>query len=169
MGLLFLTGFMGTGKSATAGVLAEKLSRELMDLDQVIEVDQGRTISDIFAVEKEPYFRKIESETLRCIDPRTDAVVSCGGGIVLDPLNVEYMRNNSELLVCLDARPEVIYNRIKKETHRPLLAMADPLKIIHELMDKRADAYASVAYHVDTSDLTPDEVARKIIKHLKGS
>src|SRR3989338_8534962 len=121
---IYLTGFMGTGKSAVGRELAQRLNLELVDIDDLVVRKENRSINDIFSQNGEPYFRKVESQVLQEVSARENQVVSCGGGIVINPDNIVLMKKSGKL-VCLSARPEVIFERVKRHTHRPLLQVAD--------------------------------------------
>lgn len=163
---IYLVGFMGTGKTAVGRYLAKSLGLELVAIDDLIVKKEGRSISDIFAQSGEPYFRKAEKEALKEVAAKSRQVVDCGGGIVIDPENIMIMKQSGRL-VCLSARSEVILERTKRHSHRPLLNVADPLAKIKELLEKRKAYYAKVDFTVDTSDLTIQQVAEKILEWHK--
>lgn len=163
---IVLVGFMGTGKTVVAKKLAKMRGMEYLDLDDVIESDRGQAISQIFAEDGEPSFRKLEKETAARISKLDNLVLATGGGVVLDPDNVKNLKRNG-VMICLEAEPEVIYSRVKDQTHRPLLNIPDPMKKIRELLDARAPYYAKADFLIDTSDLTIDEVVGEILKIIK--
>lgn len=163
---IYLVGFMGTGKTAVGRYLAKTLGFPLVDIDDLIVKKEGRSISDIFAQSGEPYFRKVEKESLREVAAKIRQVVDCGGGIVIDPENIATMKQSGRL-VCLSARPEVILGRTKRHSHRPLLNVADPLAKIKELLEARKPYYEKADFAVDTSDLTIQQVAEKILEWHK--
>ena len=120
------------------------------------------TISEIFATKGEPYFRQVESEVAREVAGRSGLVVATGGGVVLDHENVKVLES-SGTGVCLKASPEIIYSRVKDETHRPLLDVDDPLERIRSLLDYRKPFYAKVSHQIDRDKLTIDEIVERII------
>ncbi|MFQ5800722.1 MAG: shikimate kinase [Candidatus Hydrothermarchaeales archaeon] len=162
---IILTGFMGAGKSAVGKKLAERLSMEIIDTDDVIEQESGMKISDIFSQSGEPHFRKLEKIVVEEVSTFNNHVIITGGGVVVNKENIENLRKNG-IIVYLHTTPEVIYERVKSETHRPLLQAKDPMKKIKELLDYRAQFYANNDIEVDTSNLSVDEVVEEIIKHL---
>lgn len=162
---IILTGFMGAGKSAVGKKLAERLSMEIIDTDDVIEQESGMKISDIFSQFGEDHFRKLEKMVVEEISTFNNHVIITGGGVVVNKENIENLRKNG-IIVYLHTTPEVIYERVKSETHRPLLQAKDPMKKIKELLDYRAQFYANNDIEVDTSNLSVDEVVEEIIKHL---
>lgn len=165
MNPLFLVGFMGTGKTAVAHKLADRLSQKVIDLDDLIEEKAGKKIVDIFSDDGEAAFRIQEHEALKYASKLSDCVVSCGGGIVLNPQNIEIMEEYG-YAVCLDAAPEVIYQRTKNFTHRPLLNVENPLEKITELLELRRPCYDAVSFHVDTSELSIEEVVESILEFV---
>lgn len=160
---IYLTGFMGTGKTSVGREIALMLDLKFIDLDELIVEKEGRSINDVFAQAGEPYFRKVEKEALKEVSQVNSQVVSCGGGIVIDPENIAIMKQSGRF-IALFARPEVIFERIKKETHRPLLNTVDPLARIKELLAIRKPYYDQAEFVIDTSDISVQEAAEKVIK-----
>ncbi|MCX6996283.1 MAG: shikimate kinase, partial [Kiritimatiellaeota bacterium] len=120
-GNIALLGFMGTGKSTVACLLARRLGRELVDMDRVIEQRAGKSISALFAQEGEPHFRRLERALVQELAARRNLVIACGGGVVLDPGNLRDLKKGG-LVVGLTAAPAVILRRVAAARHRPLLA-----------------------------------------------
>ena len=126
---IFLTGFMGTGKTTISGSLKELLHMDVIDMDQAIEDDMDQAIEDmeqmpipeIFAQKGEEYFRQCETGFLRKLKEREGAIISCGGGVPLRDENVEAMKACG-IVVLLTASPETIYERVKDSHDRPLLS-----------------------------------------------
>jgi shikimate kinase len=162
MNNIYLVGFMATGKSAVGKELARKKKLRFLDLDELIELRERRTISDIFAKDGEPCFRRIEKRTLKEVAREKSFVVACGGGIVIDPENIRIMKDSGKV-ICLQATPEVILKRAYGCRHRPLLNVADPGKQIDLLLKLRAPYYARADKTIDTSKLTVEQVVEKII------
>jgi shikimate kinase len=164
---IFLVGFMGTGKSSIAKMLSAVLGIPMLDMDASIEERTGKKISDIFAKEGEAAFRALERAMVVELSAKHDIIVSCGGGVVIDPENIKTMQS-SGIAVCLDATPETVYARVKNETHRPLLKVADPLTAIKILMIKRELFYKAITHHVDTDGQTVEAVAMQICGMLRS-
>jgi len=154
---------MGTGKTAVGKKLAKKKKWQFVDLDELIELREKREISDIFAKEGEPYFRRLEKKILREVAEEKKFVVACGGGIVIDKDNIEIMKDTGAI-VCLAATPEVIVKRTGGYTHRPLLNVKDPKKQIELLLKLRLPYYAQADKTIDTSKISIPEVVEKILK-----
>lgn len=166
MGNIYLVGFMGTGKTAVGKELAKRKKWCFADLDELVELKEKRSIADIFAKDKEPYFRSIETQILKEVAKEEKFVVACGGGIVLKKENIAAMKE-SGIIVCLSAAPEIILKRISGCTHRPLLNVADPRGQVELLMKLRAPYYAQADKTIDTSKATIKEVTDKIIKLIR--
>jgi shikimate kinase len=160
---IYLVGFMGTGKSAVGKELAKRKKLQFVDLDELIELKEKRLISDIFAKEGEPYFRIVEKRTLAEVSMEKKFVVACGGGIVLNNDNMKTMKKTG-VIVCLTASPEIILERTRLASHRPLLNVKDPKKQIELLLKMRSPFYAQADKSIDTSKLSIKEVADKVLK-----
>ena len=166
---IFLTGFMGSGKSSTAACLHEEYGFAVIEMDQQIEENEGMTISEIFARKGEEYFRTLETDFLRSLKSRAGVVVSCGGGVPLRECNVEAMKE-SGTVVYLTAKPETIFERVKNDTGRPLLEGHKDVGYIASMLEGRRPRYEAAAdLCIVTDGLTPGEVARDIVCRLKSS
>ncbi len=157
---------MGTGKTEVGKELAKKKKLQFVDLDELIELKQKRAISDIFAKDGEPYFRKVEKRVLKEVSKEKKFVVACGGGIVLDKDNIKIMKD-AGLIICLTASPAVILERTSAYRHRPLLNVSNPRKQIELLLKFRAPYYAQADKTIDTSRISIREVVDKIIKLIR--
>ncbi|HET6365510.1 MAG: shikimate kinase [Nitrospirota bacterium] len=163
---IILTGFMGVGKTSIGTRLARDLGYTFVDTDELIEADQKTTITEIFAQKGEPYFRDVETRIIRTVLENGNQVVSTGGGAVIRDENREVFKE-AGLVVCLTARPEVIYERIKHETHRPLLKVLDPMARIRDLLESRATFYGQADLIIDTSEKSVDEAVREIKQKVR--
>lgn len=163
---IFLIGFMGAGKSTIAKVLQKELNMTLVEMDERIVKEQGMSINDIFAQKGEQGFRDIESQLVLDIVTNENAIVSCGGGVVVRPENVENMKKNGKIIF-LTATPETILERVKEGKDRPLLNGHMNVEYISELMGKRKDLYESAAdIKVATDGKTVGEICTEIIQIL---
>jgi shikimate kinase len=154
---------MGTGKTTVGRELAKKKKWQFLDLDDLIELKEKRTIPSIFARHGEPYFRKVEKKILKEVSKEKKFVVACGGGVVLDKDNIKIMKETG-LMVCLSASPEVILERTSTYRHRPLLNVGNPKKQIELLLKLRATYYAQADKTIDTSKISVKEIVEKILK-----
>lgn len=164
---IILVGFMGTGKTVVGKALARRLGFNYIDTDDIIEEMAGKTIPEIFAEDGEPHFREIEKRAISSLADYEKYVVACGGGAVIFDENIQQMKN-AGIVICLSARPEVIYERVKDDTYRPLLQVPDPLQRIKELLAQRQSQYNKADIMIDTSELSVEEVVDSIIAELKN-
>lgn len=161
-----LVGFMGTGKTAAGRQLARRLGRQFFDTDAWIVHQAAMPIPEIFERFGERAFRDLETEAARTVAESHDLVVSTGGGILGRDENVEHLRRHG-VLICLHARPEVILQRTAPWESRPMLrGAADPGLLVERLLAERAPRYALADWRVDTSDLSPRQVAEQICEKL---
>ncbi|MUG89151.1 shikimate kinase [Paenibacillus timonensis] len=164
---IVLIGMMGTGKSTVGSLLAAETGLALVDLDQRIVEEAGRTIPDIFAAEGEAYFRELESAILRSTLQERGIVLATGGGAVLREENRLVMREGG-LVVALQATAEEIVARVGEDPARPLLAGGAKERVI-ALLEERKDAYAFAHLTVDTSGKSAEQVSAEILTHYRGS
>ncbi len=158
---IVLIGFMGTGKSTIGKLLAPKLGFEFVDVDARIEQQAGKTITQIFHSEGEGHFRKLEREFAEELSAGEGQVIATGGGFVLNPQNIAVLRPKG-FIVSLKASPRVIYERIRNEKHRPLLAVPDPPAQIGQLLLERDERYRDADLLVNTDGKSPAEIADEI-------
>ena len=167
--VISLTGFMGTGKSSVAKILADKLDYQVIDADSLIEKETGITIPEIFSSRGEERFRQMEKELLnRLLDQNLEkTVISWGGGIVLDQENRQKIKENS-LSIWLFARPWKNLSLIK-DGSRPLLNVDDPGETARKIFLGRRGYYAETADLMVNSDCehhNPDSIAEKIYEEI---
>ena len=160
---IYLVGFMGTGKTSVGRELAKKKKCCFADLDELIELKEGRSISDIFSKKCEPYFRRAEKSVLAQVSRERNFVVACGGGVVINRENIDRMKE-SGVIVCLKATPAAILKRTAKAANRPLLNTPDPKVAIAHLLKLRAPYYALADKFVDTSKLSVKDVVARVVK-----
>ena len=162
-----LIGFMGTGKTAVGKVLAEKLGKEFIELDAVLEQKAGKTIPAIFREDGEIAFRELEIEVTREVATKKNTVIACGGGVVLNKINIDRLKQEGSI-VYLTAMPKVILKRTSADTNeRPLLKTAAKASRIRELLRFRQPFYERAAdIKIDTSALDINSVAEQIIKKV---
>jgi shikimate kinase len=163
---IILTGFMGVGKTSVGTRLARDLGFRFVDTDGLIEEDQKIAITEIFSSFGEPYFRDTEARIIRQVLEGQGQVVATGGGAVIREENRRAFKEGG-MTICLTARPEVVYERIRHETHRPLLQVPDPRGRIRALMDEREQFYRQADLIIDTSDRTVDDVINEIRQQVR--
>ena len=162
---IVVVGFMGTGKTAVARLLATRLDLKYISTDEVIEDKERRSINEIFRRSGEPYFRAVEKEVVKKVSELDKFVIDAGGGVVLDEENLANFKQNGKL-ICLEASVDTILERTKRNRHRPLLNVKDPKAKIDELLKKRAPFYAKADFSIDTTELTVENVVEEIIKKI---
>ena len=163
---IVLAGFMGTGKTAVSKILATQIRRQRLCTDDMIEWKVGKHIARIFAEDGEPFFRRVESEIVAAISKDKNVIIDAGGGVVINELNVKRLKEHG-VVICLTARPEVIIERTKGHTHRPLLNTESPLESIKRILDERKDYYGRADYTIDTSDISVNEVCDRVLKIME--
>lgn len=141
---IVLIGFMGAGKTTVSEYLSTMFAMDVVEMDQVIAEREGMSISDIFATYGEEYFRNRETQLLKEMQLRKQAVISCGGGAALREENVIEMKKNGRV-VLLTASPRTIYDRVKDSTDRPILNGNNNVEFITELMENRREKYEKAA------------------------
>ncbi len=163
-----LIGFMGAGKTAVGRLLAKKLSKKFIETDSLIEQKAGKSIPEIFQQNGEIAFRELEIEVIKKVAGMKNSVIACGGGLVLNKINIDRLRENART-VYLTASPRVILKRVSSEKgQRPLLEVDNPTLTIRELLKFRNPFYGRAAdITIDTSKLDIDAVAEQIIEKLK--
>jgi len=153
---------MGTGKTTVGRLVAETLRYEFLDTDEMIQQRTGRLITEIFAKDGEPVFRSLERQLVGELVARKRAVISTGGGLPCEPGNLETLKT-SALVVCLWAAPEKIWERVRNQSHRPLLQHPDPLQRIRELLTVREPFYKQADVLVNTELRSVREVSQQIV------
>jgi shikimate kinase len=163
-----LVGFMGTGKTAVGRALAEKLRKRFIELDPLIEQKAGKTIPEIFSEDGEIAFRELEIAVTKEAAEEKDAVIACGGGVVLNKINIDRLKKEA-VIVYLTASPKVILKRtLRDEEERPLLKVANPAQTIRELLRFRQPFYERAAeITINTSRLGIEATVTQIITRLK--
>ena len=164
-----LIGFMGVGKTAVGEALAKKLGNKFIELDGLIEQRAGKTISDIFRQDGEIAFRELEIEVVKEVSRGENQVIACGGGVVLNKINIDRLREKS-IIVYLMASPRVILKRSSAdENKRPLLDIPDRARQIRELLRFRRPFYERAAdIKIDTSKLGVESIVGQIITETQG-
>ena len=163
---IFLIGFMGAGKSTVADGLEKMLEMERIEMDAMIAKKQGMSIPEIFEEYGEVYFRNLESNMLIELQKKSQAIVSCGGGVVMRPDNAEHMKKHGRV-VLLTASPKTIFERVKDSRERPILNNNMNVAFIEELMEKRREKYLATAdVVVETDGKNVVEICEEIISRL---
>jgi len=165
-----LVGLMGAGKSAIGKRLALRLGLPFVDADDEIERAAGCSISEFFERFGEAEFRAGERRVISRLLGGPQLVLSTGGGAYMDAETRTLMRKHA-ITVWLRADLEVLYERVRKRTHRPLLRQGDPKDILARLIDQRYPVYAQADLVVESTaqppDVTTDQVLDALRRHLE--
>lgn len=163
--LLALTGFMGSGKTSVGRIVADALGCPFLDLDEIIERSEGRSIPEIFSLQGEEGFRKLEVSALRSVVGKYagggTAVLALGGGTVTIPGAATLLQEKT-ICIYLKASPETLESRLEGQSaSRPLLQDGTS---ISERLASREKLYQEAAHIIlETDDLSPEQVADEII------
>ena len=162
-----LIGFMGTGKTSIGKLLSERLMRNFIDVDELIEQQIGKPISKILS-EGEEKFRRLEREKIKFLREKKNCVISCGGGIVLSKENMVILQQISDIIL-LEASKETIFRHITSDgkEKRPLLNKEDPLNEIENILRIRKplyDKFASFRIIIDNKSI--EDIVNEIIEIL---
>lgn len=159
--LIYLLGFMGSGKSTVGTLLAQELDWPFIDLDATIEAGQGVTICEIFDHAGEAFFREIERAALTEASKTEPAVIALGGGTFVQKSNLEFIREMGGTTVWLDCPLEELRRRCEGMNNRPLFR--DPASFA-QLLDQRLPYYRLAEYRVSTEGKAPEEVVEQILR-----
>jgi shikimate kinase len=166
-GNIFLVGMMGAGKTTVGRLLARRLKLRFVDSDREIETRCGVKIPVIFEIEGEAGFRAREALAVEALTGLEGIVLATGGGAVLAEQNRRHLSARGTV-VYLSARPEDLYDRVRHDRNRPLLAGGQPLARLRELHQQRDPLYRSVADIVlETGAQSVQALARQLLDRLE--
>ncbi len=167
--LIFLIGYMGAGKTTAGRMLAKALGKEFIDLDDLVEIINNRTLQDIFEKEGEESFRKLEQSALHTLQGKKNLVIACGGGCAAYSSNMKWM-NEHGITVYMRCRPGTLFHRIAPEKRkRPLLAKMDDVDIMEYILEslkKRLPYYVQAQFTVNAGS-DPESVTTEISEKLR--
>jgi shikimate kinase/shikimate kinase/3-dehydroquinate synthase len=159
--LIFL-GMMGSGKSSIGSLVAKKLKLNFIDIDKEIEKELGLTISKIFEIKGEDYFRKYEEKITLKILKINSIVVSLGGGAFVNAtIRREILKNHISFWLKWDSK--ILVNRIKNSKKRPIAFNATENELI-DLIKKRSNIYSKALYEIKCDKFSKNEIVKKILK-----
>ena len=157
---------MGTGKSSVGRLVASALHFEFVDTDEWLEKRAGKSITKIFAESGEAAFREGERQLVLEMENWRSKVISTGGGLGADEQNLASLRHHA-LVICLWAPAEAIWQRVRNQTHRPLLQDSDPLVKIRSLLEKRRPYYQQADVLINSSMRSVREVAQQVLHQFQ--
>lgn len=172
---IYLTGFMGSGKSTIGPILANSLGWDFFDLDVVIEQVEGKKIAIIFEEKGEEYFRNLEKITLKKLAERENIIIALGGGTIANQDNIDFIKTSGKIIY-LKLSAESAYQRLKYKRDRPVLtpngkvtmSKSEYLDKINELLSARKKFYEQADISIDTNNLPLGVTIDKIIKAVQA-
>lgn len=173
--LVYLAGFMGSGKSTIGPILANSLGFEFVDIDKLVEQKAGKRIVDIFSTDGEQAFRSIEQMSLKEVAARDHCVISLGGGTIANEENFHLIRE-SGIIVYLQLSPGEILQRVHHRTDRPLLTAADGAKLpveeiqqrVMDLLQRREQFYGRADVVIQSDRKRVGATVDEIVRRLRG-
>jgi shikimate kinase len=155
-------GLPGAGKSTVGRAVAERLTRSFLDFDKEIERRELQSISEIFAMKGEPYFRQLERQLTEELRELGNMILSPGGGWVANTDVVRMLRPPGQLIY-LKVRPETALKRLGgRRMTRPLLTRPDPVGELKKLLVQRREAYEAADHVIDTELFDSQKVIDKV-------
>tara|TARA_B100000963_G_scaffold174129_1_gene151463 strand:+ start:3419 stop:3931 length:513 start_codon:yes stop_codon:yes gene_type:complete len=159
--LVFL-GMMGSGKSTLGKIVSKQLNRKFIDIDQLIEVQEGMTIYDIFQKKGESFFRQLEEKTSLKNLKRSNSVISLGGGAFINKkIQKEVLKNHISIWLRWDNKN--LIKRIKNSRKRPIAIQLNE-RDLNKLINERSKIYSKAKYQIKCDRLSKLELTRKIIE-----
>jgi shikimate kinase len=162
---IYLVGFMGSGKTTIGKELSNVLQMPVIDTDKEIVKITGNTISRIFELFGEEYFRLLESSTLHSIST-TNSIVTTGGGVVLKVTNRQYMKRNG-IVIYLKCNFNIIWERLQLDSNRPL-AFNQSREKVESIYLSRLALYEQSDIVIDCNDKSVDTIVSEIVKKIEN-
>ena len=162
---IYLIGMMGSGKSTLGKTLSEKIQKPFIDLDSEIEKATGKSITEIFDIDGEEQFRKMETKQLK---QYSESIVACGGGIVLNNANREFINENG-IAILLLATMGQLAQRLSSSNNRPLLADDNTEEALTKLWMERLIDYSDTAnFTIETDGKNPEQLTEEILVQINS-
>jgi shikimate kinase len=162
---IYLIGMMGSGKSTLGKSLSEKIQKPFIDLDSEIEQTGGKSISEIFDIDGEEQFRKIETKQLK---QYSESIVACGGGIVLNDDNRKFINENGIAILLLASMGELA-QRLSSSNNRPLLAEDNMKEALTKLwLERQLDYLDTANFTIKTDGKNPAQLTEEILVQINS-
>ena len=159
--LVFL-GMMGSGKTTLGKIVSKKLNKEFIDIDHLIEIQEGMTISDIFQKKGELFFRKFEERISIQNLKKSNSVISLGGGAFINKkIQKEVLKNHISIWLKWDNKN--LINRIKNSRKRPIAMQLNDIDL-NKLIDDRSKIYSKAKYQIKCDRISKSELIKRIIE-----
>ena len=165
---LTLTGMMGVGKSTIGKILAKKLNYKFIDVDKLIENQEGFSINFIFKNKSENYFRKIENDITLIELKKDNSVIALGGGAFLNS-SIRKSAKKLSASFWLDVPIDELIKRLRKNRKRPLLSKKNTSEEIKKIYFDRKKIYNEADYRIKCESLKSEQIARKILSLYEKS
>ncbi|NMA04040.1 MAG: AAA family ATPase [Clostridiales bacterium] len=163
---IVLIGFMGSGKTSVGTELSTLLQMDYIDTDDIITENSGMSINEIFSAYGETRFRNLETKAIESLQDFRNTIISCGGGVVLNPKNVDLLKNNGRI-VWLKVSPKEVYNRLSGDDNRPLLKDNFTMEKLSQILEDRLPLYENAGdIIIDTDGKNVQEIAKEIVEGL---
>ncbi len=159
--LIYLLGFMGSGKSSVGALLAQELGWPFIDLDSAIESGQGATVREIFEQSGEPFFRGLEQAALAEVSKKEPAVIALGGGTYAQKPNLDFIRKTGGVTIWLDSPIEELWQRCATMDNRPLFQDREGFARLYR---QRQAYYRQAKFRIYTEGRHPEEVVKQILR-----
>ena len=164
---IILVGMMGAGKTFIGKALKEfQPTMEFIDLDEFIETKQEMKISEIFKTKGEAFFRDLETKYIKLLCEQENQIISLGGGAFEREENRKILNENG-YTIYLKAPAEVLFERIKNETHRPLLQQGFGVEKVKEILSKREHNYEKALIVIDTPKKSSYNIISEVMKRIE--
>ena len=171
--IYYLTGFMASGKSTIGPILANTLGWNFFDLDKEVENQEGMKVVEIFDRNGESYFRKVETELLKKLSEKDEAIISLGGGAIASEENFRIIKSSGKIIY-LKSSPEMAYKRLRFKRDRPAFIFEGEeipskeqfLERINKLLDERKKYYEQADFIIDTDNQTVGKTVDIIAKYI---
>lgn len=163
---IVLIGFMGSGKTSVGTELSTLLEMDYIDTDDVIVENSGTSINEIFSIYGETEFRRLETQAIKGLQDTRNTIISCGGGVVLNPENIDLLKNNGRV-VWLGVSPQEAFSRLSGDNNRPLLKDNFTVEKLSQILESRLPLYKDAGdVIIDTDKKDVQEIAKEIIEKL---
>jgi len=172
---IFITGFMGSGKTRIGKLLASELNKKFIDTDELIEQREHMSVKQIIEENGENWFREKEKEILdEIVNPENTYVVSLGGGVLIKEKNIERIKQ-SGVMIYIQSSIENLWKRTKNKTKRPLLLedgkipdKTEYFQNIQELLNQRMDGYKKADITINRDEMEAEQVVDLLLKKLQN-